>query len=658
MKSKKSIMKLIVMSLILSISLYAAEEPKDASSFTKEKNAQVLKDLPFSDTQDFTDAKKGFIATTPELIIKNDKGEVVWDMKSYEYQMGTGVPVTVNPSLWRVAQINSLNGLFQVTDKVYQIRGFDISNMTIIEGTKGLIIIDPMISAETAKAGLDLYYKNRPQKPISAVIYSHSHVDHYGGVKGIVDEKDVKSGKVKVLAPSGFLEEAVKENVYAGNAMSRRSFYQYGSMLPRNPKGHVDTGLGKTVSSGGNVTLIPPTDIIKTTGEKRTIDGVQIEFLMAPNTEAPAEMLMYFPQFKLLNTAEDATHTLHNLYTLRGAQVRDAENWWKVLDEAVARYGDKTDVVIAQHHWPKWGNKEINTYLEKQRDAYKYIHDQTLNLANKGYTMNEIAEMIKLPDVLEQEWSLRGYYGSVNHDAKAVYQRYLGWYDSNPANLNPLPPEEASKKYVEVMGGSKSIIKKAKEYYKNGEYRWVAELMNRVVFAEPDNQEAKNLAADALEQLGYQTENATWRNEYLMGAFELRNGKVKLPAGIGADTPDTIRAMTVDMFLDYMGIRLNSEKAKNTSLTMNWDIPDIKSKYTVTMENSVLVYRKVDSFKNNADITLTLPKEALNNILVKQSTLDKEIQSGNAKIAGDTEKFKEALTFFDTFTPDFNIVTP
>ena len=658
MKSKKSIMKLIVMSLVLSISLYAAEEPKDASSFTKEKNAQVLKDLPFSDTQDFTDAKKGFIATTPELIIKNDKGEVVWDMKSYEYQMGTGVPVTVNPSLWRVAQINSLNGLFQVTDKVYQIRGFDILNMTIIEGTKGLIIIDPMISAETAKAGLDLYYKNRPQKPISAVIYSHSHVDHYGGVKGIVDEKDVKSGKVKVLAPSGFLEEAVKENVYAGNAMSRRSFYQYGSMLPRNPKGHVDTGLGKTVSSGGNVTLIPPTDIIKTTGEKRTIDGVQIEFLMAPNTEAPAEMLMYFPQFKLLNTAEDATHTLHNLYTLRGAQVRDAENWWKVLDEAVARYGDKTDVVIAQHHWPKWGNKEINTYLEKQRDAYKYIHDQTLNLANKGYTMNEIAEMIKLPDVLEQEWSLRGYYGSVNHDAKAVYQRYLGWYDSNPANLNPLPPEEASKKYVEVMGGSKSIIKKAKEYYKNGEYRWVAELMNRVVFAEPDNQEAKNLAADALEQLGYQTENATWRNEYLMGAFELRNGKVKLPAGIGADTPDTIRAMTVDMFLDYMGIRLNSEKAKNTSLTMNWDIPDIKSKYTVTMENSVLVYRKVDSFKNNADITLTLPKEALNNILVKQSTLDKEIQSGNAKIAGDTEKFKEALTFFDTFTPDFNIVTP
>ena len=426
MKSKKSIMKLIVMSLVLSISLYAAEEPKDASSFTKEKNAQVLKDLPFSDTQDFTDAKKGFIATTPELIIKNDKGEVVWDMKSYEYQMGTGVPVTVNPSLWRVAQINSLNGLFQVTDKVYQIRGFDISNMTIIEGTKGLIIIDPMISAETAKAGLDLYYKNRPQKPISAVIYSHSHVDHYGGVKGIVDEKDVKSGKVKVLAPSGFLEEAVKENVYAGNAMSRRSFYQYGSMLPRNPKGHVDTGLGKTVSSGGNVTLIPPTDIIKTTGEKRTIDGVQIEFLMAPNTEAPAEMLMYFPQFKLLNTAEDATHTLHNLYTLRGAQVRDAENWWKVLDEAVARYGDKTDVVIAQHHWPKWGNKEIVSYLSNQRDAYKYLNDQTLRLINKGYTMNEIAENLKLPQNLDQDWALRGYYGSVSHDIKAIYQRYLG----------------------------------------------------------------------------------------------------------------------------------------------------------------------------------------------------------------------------------------
>ena len=655
MKSKKSIMKLIVMSLVLSISLYAAEEPKDASSFTKEKNAQVLKDLPFSDTQDFTDAKKGFIATTPELIIKNDKGEVVWDMKSYEYQMGTGVPVTVNPSLWRVAQINSLNGLFQVTDKVYQIRGFDISNMTIIEGTKGLIIIDPMISAETAKAGLDLYYKNRPQKPISAVIYSHSHVDHYGGVKGIVDEKDVKSGKVKVLAPSGFLEEAVKENVYAGNAMSRRSFYQYGSMLPRNPKGHVDTGLGKTVSSGGNVTLIPPTDIIKTTGEKRTIDGVQIEFLMAPNTEAPAEMLMYFPQFKLLNTAEDATHTLHNLYTLRGAQVRDAENWWKVLDEAVARYGDKTDVVIAQHHWPKWGNKEIVSYLSNQRDAYKYLNDQTLRLINKGYTMNEIAENLKLPQNLDQDWALRGYYGSVSHDIKAIYQRYLGWYDSNPANLNPLPPEESAKKYVEYMGGSAAVMKKAREAYNKGDYRWAAEVMNKVVFAEPNNTAAKNLQADILEQLGYQSENGTWRNEYLMGAYELRNGTPKITATTAS--PDTLNAMTPDMILDYFGIHIIGDKANGKKMVINWEEPNLKEKYVITLENSVLVYRKVNSF-GNADLSMTIPKESLLGIAGNATTLDKEIQDGRAKVTGDTSKFNELLETFDSFTPDFNIVTP
>ena len=655
MKSKKSIMKLIVMSLVLSISLYAAEEPKDASSFTKEKNAQVLKDLPFSDTQDFTDAKKGFIATTPELIIKNDKGEVVWDMKSYEYQMGTGVPVTVNPSLWRVAQINSLNGLFQVTDKVYQIRGFDISNMTIIEGTKGLIIIDPMISAETAKAGLDLYYKNRPQKPISAVIYSHSHVDHYGGVKGIVDEKDVKSGKVKVLAPSGFLEEAVKENVYAGNAMSRRSFYQYGSMLPRNPKGHVDTGLGKTVSSGGNVTLIPPTDIIKTTGEKRTIDGVQIEFLMAPNTEAPAEMLMYFPQFKLLNTAEDATHTLHNLYTLRGAQVRDAENWWKVLDEAVARYGDKTDVVIAQHHWPKWGNKEIVSYLSNQRDAYKYLNDQTLRLINKGYTMNEIAENLKLPQNLDQDWALRGYYGSVSHDIKAIYQRYLGWYDSNPANLNPLPPEESAKKYVEYMGGSAAVMKKAREAYNKGDYRWAAEVMNKVVFAEPNNTAAKNLQADILEQLGYQSENGTWRNEYLMGAYELRNGTPKITATTAS--PDTLNAMTPDMILDYFGMHIIGDKANGKKMIINWEEPNLKEKYVITLENSVLVYRKVNSF-GNADLSMTIPKESLLGIAGNATTLDKEVQAGRAKVTGDTSKFNELLETFDSFTPDFNIVTP
>ncbi len=655
MKNKKNILKVITLSLLLSLSLYAAEESKDASSFTKQKNEQVLKELPFSDTQDFTDAKRGFIVTTPDLIIKNNEGNVIWDMKSYEYQAGINAPVTVNPSLWRMAQINSLNGLFQVTDKVYQVRGFDISNMTIIEGNTGLIIIDPLLSAETAKAGLDLYYSNRPKKPVVAVIYSHSHTDHYGGVKGVIDEKDVKAGKVKVLAPDGFMEEAVKENVYAGNAMSRRTFFQYGSMLPKNPKGHVDTGLGKTLAAGGTITLIPPTDTVKTTGEKRTIDGIQIEFLMAPDTEAPSEFLMYFPQFKMLDTAEDATHTLHNLYTLRGAQVRDAGNWWKVLDEALVRYGDKTDIVIAQHHWPKWGNKEIVSYLSNHRDAYKYLNDQTLRLINKGYTMNEVAEMIKLPERLDQDWALRGYYGSVSHDVKAIYQKYLGWYDSNPANLNPLPPEESAKKYVEYMGGSKAIIKKAKEAYNKGDYRWAAEVMNKVVFAEPNNTEAKNLQADILEQLGYQAENGTWRNEYLMGAYELRNGTPKITAT--TVSPDTLNAMAPDMILDYIGISVNGDKATDKKISINWEEPNLKEKYLITLENSALVYRKVSNF-GKADVTIAIPKEAFVGIAGKATTLTQEIQAGRAKVTGDTSKFNELMGILDTFTPDFNIVTP
>lgn len=657
MKIKKNAFKLLVTSLLLSSLALAAETPKEATSFTKEKNQQVSQELPFSDTQDFEDAKKGFVATLPKLVIKSSEGHDVWDITSYDFLDGKSAPFTVNPSLWRIAQVNKINGLFKVTDKVYQVRGFDLSNMTIIEGNKGLIIIDPIMTSETSKAALDLYYANRPKKPITTVIYSHSHGDHYGGVRGVVSDDDVKSGKVKIYAPSGFLEEAVSENVYAGNAMSRRGFYMYGPLLPKNEKGQVDGGLGKTTPLG-TIGLIPPTDIITKQFETKTIDGVQIEFRLVPGTEAPAEMIMYFPQFKMLNTAEDATHTLHNLYTLRGAQVRDAAKWWKAIDLMLSEYGDKTDVVIAQHHWPKWGNANINGYLEKQRDGYKYIHDQTLNLANKGYTPNEIAEMIKFPTELDQEWSLRGYYGSISHNVKAVYQRYLGWYDSNPANLNPLPPVESSKRTVEFMGGSSAVIKKAKEAYNKGDYRWVAEVMNKVVFAEPNNQEAKNLAADALEQLGYQTENATWRNEYLMGAYELRNGTAKVPAGVSSDTPDTIRAMSTEMFLDYMGIRLNADKASGKKFTVNWEIPDLKEKYTVKLENSVLVYRKVASFKSGADATLTLSKDTLTKIITKQTTLDKEIQSGNVKISGNANELKANLAIFDTFTPDFNIVTP
>ena len=381
---------------------------------------------------------------------------------------GTNVaPATVNPSLWRQAQLNMNNGLYQVAERIYQVRGFDLSNMDIIEGNTGIIIIDPLISKETAKAALDLYYQHRPQKPVVAVIYTHSHVDHYGGVRGVTTLEDVKAGKVKILAPQGFMEAAISENVYAGNAMSRRAIYMYGALLAKGEKGQVDGALGKTVSLG-EITLIPPTDLITKTGETRNIDGVDIEFQMAKDTEAPAEMLMYFPQFKALCAAEDATHTLHNLYTLRGAQVRDAAAWWKVLNTAIENFGDKATVIFAQHHWPVWGQTNIVDFLEKQRDLYKYIHDQSLHLMNQGYTMTEVGNMLSLPPSLSDEWYNRGYYGSVSHDGKAVYQRYLGWYDSNPAHLDELSPAEAGKKYVEFMGGAAAVIAKAQQSYDKG----------------------------------------------------------------------------------------------------------------------------------------------------------------------------------------------
>ncbi len=627
---------------------------KDASSETQQMNAMVLNQLPFTNQNDFDLAKKGFIATLPDLVIKNEKGNVVWSLNDYRFLTGNDKPTTVNPSLWRQAKLNLTNGLYKVTDRIYQVRGFDLSNMDIIEGNTGLIIIDPLVSKETAKAALDLYYKYRPKKPVVAVIYTHSHVDHYGGVKGVVSENDVKSGKVKILAPEGFLESAVSENVYAGNAMGRRALYMYGALLPKGEKGQVDGALGKTVSLG-EVTLIPPTDIITKTGETRTIDGVQIVFQMAPNTEAPAEMLMYFPQFKALCSAEDAVHTLHNLYTLRGAQVRDASAWWKTLNEAIELFGSKSDVVFAQHNWPTWGSANIIDYLEKQRDLYKFIHDQTLHLLNQGYTMTEVGNMVTLPPTLANEWYNRGYYGSVNHDAKGVYQRYLGWYDSNPADLNPLPPVEASKRYVDFMGGASAIITKARDYYKKGDYRWVATVMNHVVFADPNNQEARNLEADALEQLGYQSENATWRNEYLMGAYELRNGIPKVP-GTDVASPDTIRAMPIEMYLDYMGIRLNGDKAQGKKIIINLSLTDTKQQYALVLQNSVLIYTPKKQIKN-ADATIVLTRNTFDDLTLKQKTMSQAITDGSIKVQGNKEKIDELMSLFDSFPPMFNIIT-
>jgi alkyl sulfatase BDS1-like metallo-beta-lactamase superfamily hydrolase len=636
---------------------YVPPLPKEATPETAAMNNAVLIALPFNNQTDFQDAKQGFIATTPDLTIidpqKND--QVIWSLKDYAFLSSNQVPASVNPSLWRQSQLNMNNGLYKVTDNIYQVRGYDLSNMDIIEGKTGLIIIDTLMTKEVAAAALALYYQHRPKKPIVAVIYTHSHADHYGGVKGLITEADVKSGKVKILAPDGFLQEAVSENVYAGNAMSRRAVYMYGALLPKNEKGQVDGAIGKTVSEG-EITLIPPTDIIKTTGEKRTIDGVDFIFQMAPRTEAPAEMLIYLPQFKALCTAEDATHTLHNLYTLRGAQVRDAAEWWKVLNEAREMFGDKAEVVFAQHTWPVWGHDNIITFLEKQRDLYKYIHDQTLHLLNQGYTLTEVSNLLVLPPSLATEWYDRGYYGSVSHNAKAVYQRYLGWYDSNPANLDELSPAEAGEKYVEYMGGAPEIIAKAHVDFTKGQYRWVATVMNHVVFADPNNQDAKNLEADALEQLGYQTENATWRNEYLMGAYELRNGVPNLH-NVSSVSRDTLRAMPIGMFLDYMGIRLNGQKANGKKIMLNLDFTDTKENYGLLLQDSVLIYTPNKQF-TNPDATLSFTRDTFNDIALQKETFAQALDNKSVSVSGNKDKVTEMMGLFDNFPSMFNIMTP
>lgn len=647
-----------VASLAISFSAeaWAASASKPAEPATKEANSALLKELPFSDKTSFELAHKGFIAPLPDGMIKGEKGNLVWDPTKYNFiKEGEAAPDTVNPSLWRQSQLLNISGLFQVMDGIYQVRNYDLSNMTIVEGKEGLTIMDPLISTETAKAALDLYYQHRPKKPVVAVIYTHSHVDHYGGVRGVVDEADVKAGKVKIYAPLGFLEHAVAENVMAGTAMSRRASYMYGNLLPPSATGQVGAGLG-TTTSAGTVTLIPPTDIIEKTGEKRTIDGLTYEFLYAPGSEAPAEMLYYIKEKKALNTAEDSTHTLHNTYSLRGAKIRDPLAWSKYLNEALALWGDEVEVMYAMHHWPVWGNKEVQEQLGMQRDMYRYINDETLRLANMGYNKEEIAEQVKLPEAIATKFSNRGYYGSVNHDVRATYVLYLGWFNGNPATLHTLPIEDAAKRYVDMMGGVDSILTKAREYYKKGEYRWVAEVVNYAVFADPKNQEAKNLQADALEQMGYQAESGPWRNFYLTGAKELREGVQKLPVPDTA-SPDTVRAMTLDMLFDYFAVRLNREKAAGKHVVLNLDFTDTKQKYTLEMVNSVLNHTEGKQSKEPT-ASMTLSRDALNRMMLKEMTLKDAIDKGEVKVTGDQQKITDMFASLDNFEFWFNIVTP
>lgn len=628
----------------------------DAAAATNKANAALLDYLPFDDTTDFDNAKKGLIAPLPSDVLKTDDGGLIWDPTKYAFiKEGSDAPDTVNPSLWRNAQLINVSGLFEVVkDGIYQVRNQDLSNMTIIEGKEGITIVDPLVSAETAKVALDLYRANRGDKPVKAVIYTHSHVDHYGGVRGVVDEKDVDAGTVKIYAPDGFLEAAVAENVFAGTAMSRRAAYMYGNLLPPDEKGQVGAGLG-TTTSAGTVTLIAPTDIISETGHKETIDGLTYEFLMAPGSEAPAEMLWYVEEYKAIEAAEDATHTLHNTYSLRGAKIREPLPWSKYLNTALQMWGDKAEVVFAQHHWPTWGNDKVVELLEKQRDLYRYINDTTLNMVNQGMTMREIAENFKLPESLDKFWANRGYYGSIYHDVAATYVLYLGWFDGNPSTLHELPPAEGAKKFVEYMGGAEAVMEKAKKDYDKGDFRWVAQVMNKVVFADPDNQDAKNLTADALEQLGYQTENGPWRNFYLTGAQELRKGVAQLPTPNTA-SPDTVAAMSLDMVFDYAGVRLDSKKAGDARIKLNFDFGD-DGKYMVELVDGVL-NNTSDLQADDADATITLSRGELNKIMLGQVKLDDATGSGDIKIDGDEAKLQELVSYLDNFELWFNIVTP
>jgi alkyl sulfatase BDS1-like metallo-beta-lactamase superfamily hydrolase len=629
------------------------DQPKDATEATRRFNDAFARTLPRDTRQDFEDADRGFIGTIADARVEASGGRVVWDMAPYAFEAdGQPAPATVNPSLWRQAQLNTRHGLFEVTPGIYQVRGFDISNVTFIEGKTGYIVVDPLTSAEPAAAALRLMRQHRGDKPVTAVIYTHSHVDHYGGVRGVLSDDDIRRG-LRIIAPEGFLEAAVSENILAGNAMGRRATYMFGSLLPRGPRGHVDSGLGKATSQGA-VSLVPPTESIAATGTHHTIDGVEIVYQLTPDTEAPAEMNFYFPQFRALCMAENCTCHLHNLYTPRGAQVRDAKGWSRYIGEAIRLFASEADVEFASHHWPRWGSARIVDFLTKQRDLYKFIHDQTLRLANHGLTPIEIGETLRLPPSLAAEWHTRSYYGTLNHNSKAVYQRYLGWFDGNPARLFPHPPVEAGKRYVDLAGGADALLAKAREAFDEGDYRWVAELVNHLVFAEPDNIAARNLQADALEQLGYQAESGPWRAIFLTGAQELRMPpKSARRRGLpGAQ----LRALPADELLDALSVRLNGTKAGARDVEFGIHFEGSTERWRMTVENAVL-HHEVDATGSSMPL-VRLSRHTLIDLAIGETSLDAAIADGRVRIDGDGKVFADFLTLLDRFEFFFAIVEP
>lgn len=629
--------------------------PKSAHPKVAAAHAAVLKDLPFHDRQDFEDAARGFVDTYPDATLKAPNGRVVWSLAPYAFLQDDAAPLTVNPSLWRQAQLNMNHGLFKVVDGLYQVRGLDIANMTLIEGKTGLIVVDTLTSIEGAKAGLELYFKHRGKRPVVAVIYTHTHTDHWGGVRGVVDEADVKAGRVPIIAPDQFMEHAVSENVIAGNAMLRRAQYQFGPLLAKGPQGQVDCGLGKSMAAG-SVSLLAPTDLIKTTGETRTIDGVEIVFQMAPETEAPAEMHLYLPALKALNLAENATHNFHNLLPFRGSMARDAFAWAKYINEALDMWGADAQVLLGQHHWPVWGNDRVQTHLKQQRDLYKSAHDQTIRLMNHGLTATEIAEQIRTPSSLEAAWHTRGYYGHIRHNAKAIYQRYLGWYDGNPAHLDPLPPAPMGAKMLEYMGGAAAVLARARTDFDKGEFRFVAQVLSHVVFAEPANADARALLADTFEQLGYLSESSTWRNAYLFGAQELRQGMPKVPSRTPI-SPDTIMALRTDQFFDYLAVRLNGAKAEGHHIVLNWRFTDTGEDFVLNLENGAMTHSSSRQ-AGDAHATLTLTRATLDTITQRTVTFAEAIAAGQITLTGDGHKLAQLLGMLDEFVRMFEIVAP
>lgn len=619
---------------------------------TAAANRAVAMELPFEDQRDLELATRGRVAELPPELVTHTGGRVVWDPGAYDF-LDHDCPDTVNPSLWRQARLVTTGGLFEVAPGFYQVRGLDLSNMTLVEGGRGVVVIDPLISTETAAAALALYRAHRGERPVTGLVYTHSHVDHFGGARGVLTDEEVAAG-VPVIAPEGLVEHAVSENLYAGTAMARRATFMYGALLPTGPEGQVTAGLGPTTSTG-TVTLIPPTLDITETGQEVTVDGVRMVFQLTPGTEAPAEMNFFFPEHRLLCAAENATHNLHNVLTLRGALVRDPRRWSRYLDETIELFGADLDAVFASHHWPTWGNEAALTFLREQRDLYGYLHDQTLRLLNDGLTGPEIAEQLELPPSLARSWHCRGYYGSLSHNAKAVYQRYMGWYDGNPAHLWPHPPEAAATRYVEYMGGADAVVERARGSYAAGDLRWVAEVLNHVVFARPDHTEARELLADAYRQLAYGAENATWRNAYLVAATELAQG----PEGAATTTAarDLLSQLSVDQVFASMATRLDGPRAWDEHLLVNWTFTDLDEHHLLHLENGVLGHRP-GRHHPEAHASLTTTRADLVRMLVRELPIVEALEDGRLVIEGDADALARLMGLLSRPDPHFAIVEP